>query len=511
MRMTLPLSRVSGAGLLCSVLCVSLAAACSSEAQVVTPTVKDASVDAPIVVVDAGPEDASVPVDAEVDAEAPYDGPPAFDGGPMATAQVVDLKNVASGTPVSFTVPAGTLGFHVMVQSTVASEGLAVVSIQSPSGTFVHQNAMPQGGESPTSTTIMGTVAAAQVPQGDFVGATVEPGTWKVVFQGPGTLNAKVQLQNTPDGTFHGGNLNINVYIPGGLALEGGPSVNAKGAWKAAVIRDRIENYFAAIYALYGLRNGQVRFFDIPAKYKSISDQELMTVFKESKVAPKGQSVNIFLSEVAPDGEWWGIAAGIPGAANTPGTDQSGLALASVPGADATMEGFVLAHETGHFLGLNHTTEMDGRADPLSDTPRCTDIQNGDFGACPDFTNIMFFSGAAQDPVVTSAFQRRVVQGSPMFQAFTTGTPPPAAVLAQKVPPGANARALPVPDYGRLFGHPGVSPTRAERLVLGATCGHPSHLRPRLTAVDRAEIARISSAGTSVGLLQNAAKRLLQP
>lgn len=482
---------------------ICIAAACSSEqlAPQGPAAGLDGGVDAPApIATDAAVPDAS----EEKDAEVPYEGPPAFDGGPMASAQVIDLPNPSQGLPVSFVVPPGTLGFHVMVESTSSSQTLAVVSIQSPSGVFVHQNATPEGGEHPTSLTIMGTVAAAQVPQGAFTGATVEAGTWKVVFTGKGTLSAKVSLQTTPDGTFHGGNLNLNVFIPSGLSLEGGPSANAKGAWATPAVRNRIEAFYAAIYELYGLRNGTVRFFDIPAKYRTISDEELGVVFKETKLAPPGQALSIVLSEVAPDGFWWGVAAGIPGAANTPGTDQSGLALASVPEADATMEGYVLAHEAGHFMGLNHTTEADGDADPLPDTPRCTTIQDGNLEACPDFSNIMFVSGAAQAPILTSPFQRRVIQGSPMFQAFTTGAPPPAAVLT----PRPNARAL---DYGRLFGHPGVRLSRAERLILGATCKHASNHRPILRAGDRADVAHIAEAESTGAFVRNVARHLLVP
>lgn len=467
-------------------LCLSAFFGCSDGAKVVGapgPTATDAGVDAPTAPIEEEK-------DAGVDAEVPYEGPAPYDGGPMAPLGVLDLGSVAADVPVSFEVPAGTLGFHVMVTSSSPSETLAVRSVQAPSGAFFMQNATPTGGDHPTSETLIGTTATAQVPQSAFSGESVEAGTWKVVFTGGTNMRAKIQLQTTPDGVFHGGILNLNVYLPGGLTLGSGKSISAAAAWSRPEVKDRITAFFSAIFELYGLRNGTVRFFDIPAKYLTVSDQELGTIFRETKAAPQGQALNIFLSEVDDQSAWWGVAAGIPGTANTPGNDQSGLALASVPQAPPEMEGYVLAHEAGHFLGLNHTTEFQGGvADPLPDTPRCTTIDDGNLEACPDFTNIMFPSGAAQPPVVSSASQRRVIHGSPIYRAFTTGT-------AQAF--GATTVAF---DYGRLFGHPGVALSRVERLVLAASCGNA---RPVVRDADRVELARIS------GGLRGVARRLLR-
>jgi hypothetical protein len=81
-----------------------------------------------------------------------------------------------------------------------------------------------------------------------------------------------------------------------------------------------------------------------------------------------------------------GLDGTIPGPASIGGSSGSGVAVSTVDlrsgrsscagalslscGADLTA--YYIAHETGHYLGLYHTTEMNGyRFDPLSGTPTC--------------------------------------------------------------------------------------------------------------------------------------------
>ena len=114
-----------------------------------------------------------------------------------------------------------------------------------------------------------------------------------------------------------------------------------------------------------------------------------------------------------------GIAGGVPGAQCLPGTAASGIVISSdLMGSGVALES-VLIHETGHFLGLFHTSESDGTIlDPFDDTPACGLDRDLDFdgfllpsecvGAGAD--NIMFW--AATEAATISDSQAALVSGA---------------------------------------------------------------------------------------------------
>lgn len=124
-----------------------------------------------------------------------------------------------------------------------------------------------------------------------------------------------------------------------------------------------------------------------------------------------------------------GTSGGIPGPARTRGTRHSGVAVSTL-GAPANLSdngakllGKTMAHEAAHFLGLFHTTEIDGEHyDPLSDTSECTkdNDTNGDSileaGECLnlDGQNLMHWDGGGTGIQLTDG-QRLVLHRNPLI------------------------------------------------------------------------------------------------
>ena len=90
---------------------------------------------------------------------------------------------------------------------------------------------------------------------------------------------------------------------------------------------------------------------------------------------------------------------GIPAALTIPGTISSGVVVGvsaheTAGGFDSRELGQTITHETGHSLGLNHTSERDASGyDLISDTAQCAGADPLDAASCPDGANFMFWSG----------------------------------------------------------------------------------------------------------------------
>ena len=123
-----------------------------------------------------------------------------------------------------------------------------------------------------------------------------------------------------------------------------------------------------------------------------------------------------------------GYSLGLPGpfAADRP---TAGVLVSAAPFAapstgalDTEAMGTTAAHEIGHYLGLYHTSERDGvDHDPIADTPECAPGA----GACPDATNVMFWTGGGGRSQLTAG-QGAVMRRHPLVVAAPPPAPPTA-------------------------------------------------------------------------------------
>ena len=144
---------------------------------------------------------------------------------------------------------------------------------------------------------------------------------------------------------------------------------------------------FGSIYASAGISLGNVNVYNLPASVKakfngavnaddSSPSGDLAQLLTN---ALPGNQMNLFLVDRIPSSSnpsgttTVGLDGTIPGPATFGGTVQSGAIVSVVDLAAAPSRvAYIAAHETGHFLGLYHTTEADGTwFDPLTGTPQC--------------------------------------------------------------------------------------------------------------------------------------------
>lgn len=112
-----------------------------------------------------------------------------------------------------------------------------------------------------------------------------------------------------------------------------------------------------------------------------------------------------------------GLAGGPPGAAAVGGTSKSGVVVSVVDYNDSPETiSLIMAHESGHFLGLFHTTEKDGASfDPLDDTDECAESDGkADPADCAGkgYENVMFWQPTAADSSDMTGDQGWVVRRS---------------------------------------------------------------------------------------------------
>jgi hypothetical protein len=397
---------------------------------------------------------------------------------PTSDAGSVNLASFSSGVDTPFVIPPNALGFNVTIEGRVedfdSTAPYGIERITDPNGKIVMNDFTPVGGSSVTSTAEFDTIAAASIPQGE---ATFPiPGTWLLrvgVQDAPTkkiTVSAKIKVQTSDDGQFHGGKLDLHLHIPDGLKF-GATTIKASAASTSPDVAARVDKYFATLSQLLQIDRGDVVFHVADPTLASIDGSDaLLTGFAASAGMPDGtQALHIlYTNQIALNGKpiAAGISPGIPSAATIFGRGVSTIIIATSSSAD--FDALAMAHETGHFMGLNHTTEFTGGVgDPLSDTPLCGTLRADppsidQMKACPDRKNIMFPATPIEAPSELSPEQIRVYHGSPIYKAYTSAAQQTHALVV----------TTPIPaDYRPQFRLSGGSLSSLEAELSLGFCG----------------------------------------
>jgi hypothetical protein len=354
--------------------------------------------------------------------------PDAGSGGDTDAAELapgvttVDLGAVTDGVPVTLDLPAHALGVQIVVEGASDTETIGIRSVTSPSGEALVDDLTVAGVPIPTATTSFG-IATVAIPQ-TSAAIPPAPGAWTLVFQVPAgeTAHARALVRTTEDGAFHGGTLDVRIYIPEGLMIADPGVAHVVSAQTAAddpAVQARVDSFFATLGTTFQLERGTVEFLPLPAKFATIDfEGERLEALYDTTPFPDGLGAQfVWTDEVTLGGTAvWGNSAWIPGLANTPQRWLAGVVVDVASSYPAAADGMTMVHELGHFMGLFHTTEQARTYhDPIDDTPECTTAD-----ACPDGNNIKFvtFYGATGGVGLTATPQQRsVVWGAPIYRA----------------------------------------------------------------------------------------------
>lgn len=165
------------------------------------------------------------------------------------------------------------------------------------------------------------------------------------------------------------GRVNVNLYF------TGAGNIDAASAPTSMLIAPALDS-LRTIYAQANITIGDVSYYDIDPSFSTIENfngpnSELADMFELT--AGKSAGLHYFFVdrfEGGFGGGVGGIAGGLPGPALSPGTVNSGVAVAmSAANGDPAVLAHVMGHEGGHWLGLFHTSEFTGTEDQLPDTP----------------------------------------------------------------------------------------------------------------------------------------------
>ena len=379
---------------------------------------------------------------------------------PPVALEELDLGTVQLGQAIVFPVPDRTLGFTVLAATPAVDQVIGIYQLRHSGGNSVIYN-FAMAGHTLQVFADQGWCTCAD-PQSDSADAMpVQPGEWRVLLGSDGSASeagVRVWARRTLDGAFHGGAVDVNVFVAPGT-----------------VDQSYLSQVISGLFPWAGLDVGSVQYLALSSDYSHVANQAAYRqMLMTSANVGSEPALNLFVVGSF-GGELQGaagVAGGIPGSPMQHGTARSGVAF--IPTGNPGYDAVILTHETGHIGGLFHTSEMSVQeTDPLSDTVECDwGTMQGNPGACPDVSNVMF--PIAYGAVAFSPAQLKVIEGSAIYRGILQQGGQPSGPLPMILPPGTQA-PLPLGAIAPVRG--GIVPTAArpardelERLLYAGWC-----------------------------------------
>lgn len=194
-------------------------------------------------------------------------------------------------------------------------------------------------------------------------------------FQCNGVPATRVFYKLAPGGKVDNGTLAFNFWFVGTTNHHCG-SISAATAPGSAKIRSVVDTV-RSIYSQAGITLGAINYYDVNQSslynVSTSNDAQVAQLFASS-AGKTNRAVNVFFVRTITEATVLGQAGGIPGPP-AHGTRRSGVVVTWETACYAELPQ-VVAHETGHYLGLFHNVEANDdqtgddltRQDPVADT-----------------------------------------------------------------------------------------------------------------------------------------------
>lgn len=420
---------------------------------------------------------------------------------PLVSLKELDLGTFEIGHAETFALPDRMIGLTTLSESTPGI-GIGVASLRSPMLGSVVSNFSIPGLDFGAFVDDRGALTAGN-PQSDLPQAFPVPeGNWLLRLaadEGLDSARSRVFVRRTNDGDYHGGALDIHVYIAGGSGAD------------SSLITTVLNNLFNDYYTPgLSLAKGNITFDTISSDYAVVSTQAEYSQMLTSSTNQSAPAVNLFvIGDFSGEmGNALGVAGGIPGSPMVHGTSRSGVAY--TPTGDEAYDASILAHEIGHLGGLFHTTEfqVEGIFDPLGDTAQCPNINNMNPQNCPDVNNVMF--PIAYGGFQFSQWQVRVIAGSALYRGILDNGGSPSAPL---LPANPTAHAVHQDAYQLPHQHAPQGLTGLRAVLHGHWCGSSgdvaSTVFARLVPEDLEVLWSIATDGSAFDVARGRALDLL--